>query len=173
MCRASRRSSYGHSAISCSSTTPRHGKGDKTQHVDLTAIHWSDADDLTPDYSFVIGYPTGSHKIELDLEDQSQLSEFTMRWIRQDLQMTGAAPLDPEHHIMFVKHERSTRLSIDPDGLSGSPVFSIVHDEKKDCYLRFEGIITNARTDRFAVLPSAHIRPFLERIVDGIRAEDR
>lgn len=119
------------------------------------------------DYSFVIGYPTESHRIELDLQDETQLSEFTMRWIRQDLQRSDSAPMDTENRLIFVKHEQSTRLSINPDGLSGSPVFSIVHDQLTDRHLRFEGIVTNARDDRFAVLPSAHIRPMLDGIVDG------
>lgn len=141
--------------------------GHKSSHLDLTDIFWSDSPGIVSDYSFVIGYPAQSVRIELDLHDETKLSEFTLRWIRQDLQSSESAPMDPEHRSIFVKHERSTRLSIDPDGLSGSPVFSIVHDERKDRHLRFDGIVTNAREDRFAVLPSAHIRPMLDGIVDG------
>jgi hypothetical protein len=141
--------------------------GHRPAHLDITSIHWSDANEVVADYSFVIGYPTDSHRIELDLQDETQLSEFTMRWIRQDLQRSDIAPMDTENRLIFVKHEQSTRLSINPDGLSGSPVFSIVHDELKDRHLRFEGIVTNARDDRFAVLASAHIRKMLDGIVEG------
>lgn len=144
----------------------------KSSHLNLTSMFWSDADAVVPDYSFVIGYPTSSALIELDLQDETKLSEFTMRWIRQDLQISNAAPMDPENRLMFVKHEGSTRLSIDPDGLSGSPVFSIVHDPKKERHLRFEGIVTNARGDRFAVLPSASFRPVLDAIIDEKRASE-
>lgn len=143
--------------------------GHRSSHLDITNVYWSDASEVVPDYSFVIGYPTGSTMIEVDLQDESQLSQFTLRWIRQDLQRSDGAPMDPENRLMFVKHERSTRLSIDPDGLSGSPVFSIVHDRQKERHLRFEGIVTNARDDRFAVLPSAQIRPVLDVIVDADR----
>jgi hypothetical protein len=143
----------------------------KLSHLNLTSMFWSDADEVVPDYSFVIGYPSNSARIELDLEDESKLSEFTMRWIRQDLEKSGAAPMDPENRLMFVKHERSTRLSIDPDGLNGSPVFSIVHDRIKERHLKFEGVVTEARGDRFAVLPSATIRPVLDAIVDEKRSD--
>src|SRR5262249_36649075 len=128
-------------------------------------IYWSDAAGLAADYSFVIGYPTSSNTIELDLDDESQLSDFTLRWVRQDLQRSDIESWDPENRLIFMKHERSTRLSIEPDGLSGSPVFSIVHDLLKERYLRFDGIVTHARGDRFAVLPSAHIRTLLDGIV--------
>ncbi|MGY4478619.1 hypothetical protein [Bradyrhizobium sp. USDA 3364] len=143
--------------------------GHKPSHLDITNIYWSDANEVVADYSFVIGYPTSSHKIELDLQDEAQLSEFTMRWIRQDLQRSDGAPMDTENRLIFVKHEQSTRQSVNPDGLSGSPVFSIVHDELKDRHLRFEGIVTNARDDRFAVFPSAHMRAVLDGIVDSDR----
>jgi hypothetical protein len=145
------------------------GAGRKSPHLNLTNVFWSDASQVIADYSFVIGYPSGSAKIGLDLEDQTKLTEFTMRWIRQDLQRSDGAPMDPENRLMFVKHERSTRLSIDPDGLSGSPTFSIVHDSIKERHLRFEGIVTHAKGDRFAVLPSAYIRPVLDAIVDEPR----
>ncbi len=134
-------------------------------HLDLTNVHWSDAGYVATDYSFVIGYPSHSHKIELDLNDQSQLAAFTMRWIRQDLQASDPVSWDPENRVIFVKHEQSTRLSVDPDGLSGSPVFSIVHDGTMDRHLRFEGIVTHGKGDRLAVLASAHIRALLDSIV--------
>jgi hypothetical protein len=144
----------------------------RSSHLDLTNIFWSDAAGFVADYSFVIGYPISSNTIELDLEDESQLSDFTLRWIRQDLQSSDGASLDPENRLIFVKHERSTRLSIDPDGLSGSPVFSIVHDSQKERHLRFDGIVTHARGDRFAVLPSAYIRTLLDGIVNSNDASD-
>lgn len=139
----------------------------RTLHLDITDIFWSDSTGIVSDYSFVIGYPAESVRIEFDLEDETKLAEFTLRWIRQDLQRVDNAPMDPEHRLIFTKHEGSTRLSINPDGLSGSPVFSIVHDRQKDRHLRFDGILTNAREDRFAVLSSEHIRPMLDGIVAG------
>ena len=102
----------------------------RSPHLDLSNLNWSDASDVAPDYSFVIGYPSGSMRIGLDMNDETRLSEFTARWIRQDLQAADLAPMDTKHRLIFVKHEQSTRLSIDPDGLSGSPVFSIVHDRR-------------------------------------------
>lgn len=131
-------------------------KVNKPKHLNLANTYWSDSLEVATDYSFVIGYPSSSHVIEVDFEDQAQLSEFTMRWIRQDLQPSENILMDTENRLIFIKHENSTRRSVEPDGLSGSPVFSIVHDRKKERHLRFEGIVTDARDDRFAVLPRTH-----------------
>ena len=136
----------------------------RASHLDLTNILWSD--DTSPaDYSFLIGYPTSSAIITLNPEDYSALESFTARWVRQDLQPANPEALDTEHRNIFIKHDRSTRLSIDPDGLSGSPAFSIVKAANSERFIRFEGIVTNARGDRFAVYPSLYIRDMLEHIV--------
>ncbi|WP_152599741.1 hypothetical protein [Hoeflea sp. BAL378] len=137
----------------------------KAEHMDLSSVIWSDAADITADYSFLIGYPSSSAIIELDGDDDSKLSNFTMRWIRQDLKEDEPRPLDVEHRTIFVKHDRSTRESVEPDGLSGSPVFSIIKDKGNDRHLRFDGIVTHANGDRFAVYPSVYIRDMLEHIV--------
>jgi len=141
------------------------GSSAKTEHLDLSSMFWSDAVDITADYSFLIGYPSSSAIIELDGDDHSKLSNFTMRWIRQDLEEDEPRPLDVEHRAIFVKHGRSTRESVEPDGLSGSPVFSIIKDKDNDRHLRFDGIVTHANGDRFAVYPSVYIRDMLEHIV--------
>lgn len=73
--------------------------------------------------------------------------------------------MDVEHRTVFVKHERSTRKSVEPDGLSGSPVFSVIKDRSSNRYLRFDGIVTHANGDRFAVYPSVYIRDMLDHIV--------
>ncbi len=138
----------------------------RTVHLDLTEVLWSDAEHVAVDYSFLIGYPTSSNIIELDPDDPTRLSNFTMRWIRQDLEAAGPQLLDTEHRNIFVKHKRSTRDSVDPDGLSGSPVFSIVRRGLRERFLRFDGIVTNANGDRFAVYPSVFIRDMLDHIVE-------
>ena len=130
--------------------------------LNLGSVRWSDDPELTFDYSFLIGYPTES--FDADLSDEGACQRFVSRWIRQDLEPDGPALLDVENRDIFVKHSQSTRLSINPDGLSGSPVFSIVHDAASDRHLRFDGIVTNARGDRFAVYPSVHIRRLLDQI---------
>lgn len=137
-------------------------------HLDLSRSLWSDSNDLSTDYSFLVGFPTSSMVIELDPDGELRLDKFTPRWIRQDLEQASPEPLDPDNREIFVKHQRSTRLSIDPDGLSGSPVFSIVSDRGKERHLRFDGIVTHARGDRFAVYPSAFIRHILDGIVDDL-----
>lgn len=138
----------------------------RTVHLDLTNVYWSDAEDVAVDYSFLIGYPSTSTIIDLDPDDPTRLSNFTMRWIRQDLEAAEPQLLDTEHRNIFVKHERSTRDSIDPDGLSGSPVFSIVRYGDNDRFVRFDGIVTNANGDRFAVYPSVTIRDMLDHIIE-------
>lgn len=135
--------------------------------LDLSAVRWSDDPELSVDYSFLIGYPTES--FDADINDEGECQRVVNRWIRQDLEPDGPALMDVENRDMFVKHSQSTGSSIDPDGLSGSPVFSIVHDAASDRHLRFDGIVTDARDDRFAVYPSVHIR----RLLDQIIMEDR
>lgn len=75
--------------------------------------------------------------------------------------------MDVENRDIFIKHDGSTRQNIEPDGLSGSPVFSIVCDVSSDRHLRFDGIVTDARGDRFAVYPSVYIRNFMDEIIEG------
>lgn len=139
--------------------------------IDLRSVRWSDESGLTVDYSFLIGYPAGS--FDADTDDDGKYQRFVNKWIRQDLQPDVPRLMDVENRNMFIKHGRSTRLSVEPDGLSGSPVFSIVRDTTSDRHLRFDGIVTDARGDRFAVYPSAHIRDFMDRIVEDMVSEGR
>ncbi|MBY5976998.1 hypothetical protein KUV39_10115 [Phaeobacter italicus] len=140
--------------------------------LDLSAVRWSDDPKLTVDYSFLIGYPTES--FGADINEEGECQRFVNKWIRQDLEPDGPALMDIDNRDMFVKHSQSTRLSTDPDGLSGSPVFSIVHDAASERHLRFDGIVTDARNDRFAVYPSVHIRRLLDQIImeDGRKSGD-
>lgn len=144
--------------------------GHRIEALNLESVLWSDTAGVTVDYSFLIGFPTDSRIIDLD--DEGQLRGVVNRWIRQDLRSDGPKPLDVENRDMFVKDERSTRLSVEPDGLSGSPVFSIVRDAASDRHLRFDGIVTDARKDRFAVYPSVHVRTLMDQILtDRLRRD--
>jgi len=133
--------------------------------LDISTMFWSDSEGLQTDYSFLIGYPTASFDAETN--NDGEYTKFVTKWIRQDLEEAHPQVLDLENRNIFVKHSSSTRISIDPDGLSGSPVFSIVNDRSHDRYLRFDGIITNANKDRFAIYPSVYIRQFMDKIIDG------
>lgn len=141
--------------------------GRRPEHLDLSGVCWSDTSKITADYSFLVGYPSRSVRMEFDESDEGKLTEFVLGWVRQDLQVGSPQALDTENRDIFVKHERSTRLSIEPDGLSGAPVFSLVCDSANERHLRFDGIITNANGDRFAVYPSALIRKVLDSIIDA------
>lgn len=140
----------------------------RIQALDLCSVKWSDETALVVDYSFLIGYPTAS--FNADMNDEGEYQRFVNRWIRQDLQPDRPRLMDVENRDMFIKHDRSTRLSIEPDGLSGSPVFSIVHDAASNRHLRFDGVVTDARGDRFAVYPSVHIRNFMDQVVEDMAA---
>ena len=142
------------------------------QTFDLSEVLWSDAPGVTVDYAFLIGYPTSSERWNFNEDDEAELIGVVSGWILQDLQADEPGLLDTEHRNMFFQHERSNKLEVVPDGLSGSPVFSIVHDAPLNRYLRFDGIVTNARGSRFAVYPSIHIRDFLDLIVaDAAQAQ--
>ncbi|MFD1157929.1 hypothetical protein [Roseovarius aestuarii] len=135
-------------------------------HLELTKVLWSDAIGLKVVYSFLIGFPSESVIIELDPSDETAIGEYKLRWIRQDLEPAERQPLDPGNRNIFIKHHQSSRRSVKPDGLSGSPVFSVVQDSGNDCHLRFDGIVTHAKGDRFAVYPSQMIREALDTIQD-------
>lgn len=140
---------------------------DRISHLDLTQVFWSDSENVSADYSFLIGFPTKSLLIDIEDGDVPRISQFTMRWVRQDLQKTSRRLMDTDNRDIFVKHEDSTRMSIEPDGLSGSPVFSLVKGSDQERHLRFDGIVTNANGDRFAVYPSSYIRDLLDHIIGG------
>ena len=142
-------------------TEARAGREDEADDILTLAGNWSLRDD-----------PAHAWLVERRLRSGDYVSAFahadTLVRRRQDLQPDGPSLMDVENRNMFIKHSESTRLSVNPDGLSGSPVFSIVHDAKSDRHLRFDGIVTDARIDRFAVYPSVNIRNFLDQIVkDG------
>jgi len=138
------------------------------QALNLRLVLWSDSQHAGRDYSFVVGYPTESHIIKLvDDEDVgARVLGYVSQWIRQDLQADTEQKLDKENRNIFIKHLNSTRMSINPDGLSGAPVFSIVKDSNNDRHLLFEGLVTDAKDDRFAVYPSQHIKRALDQIAD-------
>lgn len=135
------------------------------QTFDLSEVLWSDAPGVTVEYAFLIGYPTSSERWNFNEDDEAELIGVVSGWILQDLQADEPGLMDTEHRNMFIQHERSNKLEVEPDGLSGSPVFSIVHDAALNRHLRFDGIVTNARGSRFAVYPSIYIRDFLDLIV--------
>src|SRR5690606_3705642 len=81
--------------------------GVRTEHLDLSRVRWSDDEEARADYSFLVGYPSRSVKIEIDEEGDGKLSEFRLGWVRQDLQRAPRQLLDPESRLIFVKHERS------------------------------------------------------------------
>ena len=144
----------------------KQGNHSAADHLELARVLWSDASGLKVVYSFLIGFPSESVITELDPSDEMTISEYKLRWIRQDLEPDERQPLDPENRNIFIKHHQSSRRSVEPDGLSGSPVFSIVQDSANDCHLRFDGIVTHAKGDRFAVYPSQRIREALITIQD-------
>ena len=137
------------------------------EFLNLSDVQWSDSSGLKNDYSFLIGFPSQSVVCEPDPTDGTKLSEFVLRWVQVDLQPTQRERMDTENREMFTKHPESTKQSVNPDGLSGSPVFSIVHDVGKNRQLQFNGILTNAKSDRFAVYPSSVIRHLLDGICDA------
>lgn len=134
--------------------------------LNLNTVYWSNDHHEGRDYSFVLGYPTESDDLELVNDDEvgARVKEYVSKWIRQDLQVDTPKPLDTEHRNMFIKHPDSNRISIDPDGLSGSPVFSIIK-KGNERHLLFEGIVTNAKGDRFAIYPSLYIKQMLDKVI--------
>lgn len=89
-----------------------------------------------------------------------------LRWVKLYLQRaSNRRPLDPENRIVLEPHTEAPTTLKDPDGLSGAPVFFVWLDEEKQAHLGLAGVLTDARSDRFAVYSAVHIRSALEQCV--------
>lgn len=137
----------------------------KIASLDLDSTSWPTNSQQIAAYSFLIGYRSEAFDAEID--EEGKCCHFKFRWTHLHIAETTSGLMDTENRIIFKKHPKSAQSSGEPDGLSGSPVFSIVCDAAHCCHLRFDGIVTNAREDRFAVYPSTIIRDVLDKIADA------
>lgn len=116
---------------------------------------------------FLIGFPSELTEVTVpDWDEQCDEIPMTSRykWVKLYLQhATTHRPLTPENRIMLEPHDSMQTTPTNPDGLSGAPVFFIWMDEENQAQLGLAGIITDARSDRYAVYSTVHIRSALEQ----------
>lgn len=117
---------------------------------------------------FAIGYPTtaGEFSIKYDQDFNVTQMDMTLRWVKIYFDLAEAAPLDPENRIPLVQSERADQETIEPDGMSGSPVFFVWLDPASNAHLGFAGIVTHARGRRYMIYDGAHVRQVLDMYID-------
>ncbi|WP_157059015.1 hypothetical protein [Loktanella sp. 5RATIMAR09] len=127
---------------------------------------------------FTVGLPTDQRSMDLQWDDEtcSYDTEHKLRYSFLYLEPVVGEPMDLEHRIAMCLSGSSKNHQIEPDGLSGSPVFGILQTEIETFSIVFVGFITHGRClskvtadrpQRFLVYPVEPIRKVLDAIVDG------
>jgi hypothetical protein len=117
---------------------------------------------------FSIGYPTAFGDINTKCDDEGIVTTMSMelRWVKLYLMVSEAAPLDPENRRPMVQDPKADQETIDPDGMSGAPVFFVWLNAASEAQLGFAGMITHARDRRFMIHDGAHLRRVVDAYID-------
>ena len=70
----------------------------------------------------------------------------------------------------MVQDPKADQETIDPDGMSGAPVFFISLDASSQAHLGFAGMITHARDRRYLIYDGAHLRCVVDSYIDQDKA---
>lgn len=115
---------------------------------------------------FAVGYPTESVSYDPGYDESGESSgpEFVFGKHRLYFEMAKCSPFDKADRI-HLRALMSNGISImDPDGLSGAPVFFTYIDDGQQAHLGFAGIITDASKDGlFAVYGAGVIKDVIFR----------
>lgn len=116
---------------------------------------------------FTIGYPTELTNVEVGEWDGDEVPmAFRIKWVTLYLKPAPEAhDWDNDNRIILMATGNTDAVPLDPDGLSGAPVFFAWLDEARQAHLDFAGLVTNARDNRFAVYSAVHIRTALKQCV--------
>lgn len=117
---------------------------------------------------FTIGFPTCARDGDFELDDEGVPVKWMVkaRWVKIYLRVDEAKQLDTENRIAMVLDERANQEPIDPDGMSGSPVFFIGKTDDHNAFLGFVGMITDAGNGRYMIYDAAIIRQVLDAYID-------
>ena len=120
---------------------------------------------------FSVGYPTAHGDVDFEIDDEGNATDMNMelRWVKLYLTPDKPGPLDPENRRPMVQDPRADQETIDPDGMSGAPVFFISLDASSQAHLGFAGMITHARDRRYMIYDGSH----LSRVVDSYIDEEK
>lgn len=118
--------------------------------------------------SFALGFPTFARDGEVELDEHGMPVKWATeaRWVKLYLRADEARPLDVENRLPMVQDERADQETIDPDGMSGAPVFFIGKTEEHDAFLGFAGMITDAVDRRYMVYDAAILKDVLDNYID-------
>lgn len=126
-------------------------------------------DDLDPKRIFgyiFIGFPTQA--VVYDLKpDGEALAHLRSRWIMMLAEPTSDAIQFVPNRLYFRTVDAFKEVGLDPDGISGSPMFCLYQDRGDQCRVAVSGMITNASES--GVIAVYHPDP-LRRMLDGIVA---
>ncbi len=109
---------------------------------------------------FVIGYPGQGLGYVLS-ESGNALARLDTRWATVSL-VANDGTMEALSHRRYLKSEK---MNLNPEGLSGAPVFSLYRNEEC-CHLALSGIVTHAsKAGLFAIYPAEAIQEMLNDIV--------
>lgn len=120
---------------------------------------------------FAIGYPYSEGSQEYEYDENSDTYDISMqlRWVKLYLSAAPAGLMDTENRILLVPNEKADQKLIEPEGMSGAPVFFIWQDQARNAHLGFAGVITDARAERYAIYSGAQIRRLVDDYIDKNR----
>lgn len=117
---------------------------------------------------FAIGYPTAFSDMNLECDEDQNITAVNtdLRWVKLYLTQDNPALLDTENRRVMIQDPRAEQETIEPDGMSGAPVFFVWLDESSRAHLGFAGMITDARDRRYMIYDGSIIRQIVDRHID-------
>ncbi|MBB1251655.1 hypothetical protein [Rhizobium sp. G21] len=117
---------------------------------------------------FAIGYPTFAREADITYDEDGIIKSWSplSRWVKLYLKVDRPALLDTENRIPMIQDDRADQQTIDPDGMSGSPVFFIGKTPEHDAYFGFAGMITSARDRRYMVYDGNILKSIIDGYID-------
>jgi hypothetical protein len=95
---------------------------------------------------FFIGFPNQAVGYDTSVDGQA-LEHLRSRWIRLHLSPVTKSEFAIPNRIHFESLDAFTDVNIEPDGISGSPVFVVYQTTDRVCHIGFCGIITHANAN--------------------------
>lgn len=86
---------------------------------------------------FAVGYPTAFGDVIIKRDEESNVTgmDMELRWVKLYLVPDGPALLDAENRRAMVQDPNYDQETIDPDGMSGAPVFFVWLDQSFQAHL--------------------------------------